>query len=122
MSPAYRKLRPIDTAGIHHKSINWLKEEIEKHKSQKTVIVTHHAPSRHSIPSDHRENILSAAYASNLDEVAASSGAGLWIHGHLHTHKDYQLGNTRVICNARGYPDEPNCAFIPDLVIEICAS
>jgi len=119
VSPTYRKLRSIDTAGIHHKSINWLKEEVEKNQNQKIVIVTHHAPSRLSVPEHYKEDILSAAYASDLDEFVASSGADLWIHGHLHAQNDYKIGKTRVISNPRGYPDEPNEEFIPDLVIEI---
>lgn len=27
----------------------------------------------------------------------------LWLHGHTHGSFDYRVGNTRVICNARGY-------------------
>ena len=119
VSPTYRKLRSIDTMGIHHKSINWLKGEVERRQNEKLVIVTHHAPSGISVPDHYRQDILSAAYASNLDDCVVSSGAILWIHGHLHTQKDYLLGNTRVVCNPRGYPDEPNQEFVPDLVIEV---
>lgn len=119
VSPSYRKLRSIDTAGIHFKSIGWLKEQIDLNPKRKLVIVTHHAPSRRSIPDAYKEDILSAAYASDLDEIVANSGALLWIHGHLHVQQDYSIGNTRVICNPRGYPDEPNDKFIPDLVINI---
>ena len=119
VSPTYRKLRPIDTAAIHYNSIKWLAEEAEKNRNQKLVIVTHHAPSRRSVPAHFSEDIVSAAYASDLDEFVAATGADLWIHGHLHTQSDYMIGNTRVICNPRGYPNEPNEKFIPDLVIEI---
>jgi len=108
------------TAGIHHKSINWLKQEVEKYRNQKLVIVTHHAPSMLSVPEHYKEEILSAAYASHLDEFVANSGAKLWIHGHTHTPFDYKIGDTRVICNPRGYcPYEPNEEFIPDLVVEV---
>ena len=63
--------------------------------------------------------MVSAAYASHLDDFVAESGALLWIHGHLHTQKDYKIGNTRVICNPRGYPDEPNNDFMQDYVVHI---
>lgn len=119
VSPTCRKLRSIDTAGIHFKSIGWLKEQVDLKPKRKLVVVTHHAPSRRSIPEHYKEDILSAAYASDLDEFVASSGADLWVHGHLHTQQDYTIGNTRVICNPRGYPDEPNDNFVPDLVVEI---
>lgn len=120
VSPTFRKLRSVDTAGIHQNSINWLKQELEKYRKQKLVIVTHHAPSMFSVPEQFKEDILNAAYASHLDEVVAKSGAKLWIHGHTHTQFDYKIGDTRVICNPRGYcPYEPNEEFIPDLVLEV---
>ena len=72
-----------------------------------------------SVPEHDRDDILSAAYASHLDDLVAESGAKLWIHGHLHTQNDYMIGETRVLCNSRGYPDEPNNEFIPDFVVEV---
>ena len=71
VSPTYRKLRSIDTAGIHHRSLNWLKDEVEKHQNEKLVIISHHAPSTLSVPEHYREDILSAAYASDLDDFVA---------------------------------------------------
>ena len=43
----------------------------------------------------------------------------LWIHGHIHDSHDYTIGNTRVIANPRGYIDELNPNFDPELVIEV---
>jgi len=120
VSPTFRKLRSVDTAGIHHKSINWLQQEVEKYPDQKLVIVTHHAPSMLSVPEYYKEDILSAAYASHLDKFVANSAAKLWVHGHTHTQFDYKIGHTRVLCNPRGYyPFEPNQAFVQDLVVEV---
>lgn len=99
--------------------MKWLKEEVKKHQGEKFIIVTHHAPSLRSIPKSYRTDSLSAAYASHLDSFVESSGAKLWIHGHIHTQQDYMIGNTRVICNPRGYPNEPNEDFIQDLVVDI---
>lgn len=119
VSPEYRKLRSIDTAIIHNRSLRWLGEQLLNNQSQKIVVITHHAPSKRSVPSGEQDNILSAAYASNLDKFVEESSAALWIHGHIHCQQDYWLGNTRIICNPRGYPDEGNENFIPDLVIEM---
>jgi len=27
----------------------------------------------------------------------------LWTHGHMHNASDYMIGETRVVCNPRGY-------------------
>jgi predicted phosphodiesterase len=121
VSPQYRKLRSLNTEVIHSKSLQWLQAETEilKNTNQKFVVITHHAPSQRSIPISYQQDILSAAYASHLDDFVAASGATLWIHGHTHQQQDYRIGNTRVICNPRGYPDEPNDRFMPNLIIEV---
>lgn len=83
-------------------------------------MVTHHAPSLRSVPTEWRDDLMSAAYASNLDWLVEESGAALWVHGHIHSSADYMIGRTRVVCNPRGYwPDQPNPAFRPDLVVEV---
>jgi predicted phosphodiesterase len=119
VSPAFRRLRSIDTAVIHAKSRRWLEATLPDCQNQPTVVITHHAPSDRSIPDYYQDNLLSAAYASHLDELVAQSQAKLWIHGHLHHQQDYQLGSTRILCNPRGYPDEPNDAFQPGLTVTI---
>ena len=119
VSPGYRKLRPADTAALHHKSLVWLAEELENFKGYKRVVVTHHAPSRKSVPNWYVNDITTAAYASHLEPFISLAGIDLWIHGHVHGQSDYKVGGTRVVCNARGYPDEKNNGFLPDLVIEL---
>jgi len=119
IGPDYRQLRSSDTADLHRQSRDWLTEAARQHAGHKLVVITHHAPSIGSVPEDFRASPVSAAYASNLDELVAGSRAALWIHGHLHSQSDYRIGNTRVVCNPRGYPDQRNPRFQPDLVIEI---
>jgi hypothetical protein len=64
--------------------------------------------------------LLSAAYASNLDELVAASRAKLWIHGHTHRPTNYWIGDTRVISNPRGYPVRAIApGFDPGFVLEL---
>jgi Icc-related predicted phosphoesterase len=119
MSPQYRKLRSVDIAAIHNRSITWLTNQVKEQKGKKLVIITHHAPSKNSVPKHYQNDILSAAYASQLDDFVSASKAKLWIHGHLHVKSDYNIGKTRVVCNPKGYPDEFNDKFIPDFVLEV---
>ena len=119
VSPAYRKLTPVDTALLHAESRRWLSEKFEENRAGRLVVVTHHAPSPRSLPPVWRDDLLSAAYASALDEFVAGSGAALWIHGHVHSRNEYVIGETRVVCNPRGYPDEVGNGFDPNLVLEI---
>ena len=119
VSPDYRRLRSIDTAGLHFRSRQWLASQFELQRGRKIVVVTHHAPSARSLRAGKEDDILSAASASHMDEFVEKSGAKLWFHGHMHVSADYLLGKTHVRCNPRGYIDEPNLQFIPDLIFEV---
>jgi len=118
LNPEFRRLRSYDTTILHSRSKCWLAAELAQRQGQKIVIITHHAPSKRSIPERYHNDILSAAYASHLDEFVKASGASLWIHGHIHNASDYTVGKTRVICNPRGYPDEVT-DFVPGMLVDV---
>ena len=114
----HRKLVPGDLARVHLDSVRWLRGQFDLYRGRKIVVVTHMAPSYKSVPETYKQDILSAAYASHLDDLVEQSGALLWIHGHTHECCDYMIGKTRVIANPLGYPDE-NKWFRSDLVVEV---
>jgi predicted phosphodiesterase len=113
----YRKLRAADTVAAHERSRAWLQRELAD-QTLPTVVVTHHAPATGSIAPQYNANMLNPAFISNMDELVAQSGARCWIHGHTHSRFDYMLGDTRVLCNPRGYPNE-NTRFDPGFVAEV---
>jgi predicted phosphodiesterase len=119
VSPRYSRLKGLDTARLHARSCQWLQDQFEQSSTEPTVVITHHAPSERSLRPVFLNDELSPAYASHLDDLVAASGAKLWIHGHTHTATDYRIGETRVLSNQRGYPDDPAPGFQPDLVVEI---
>ena len=122
VDPKYRRLRPQDVAAWHSADLRFLESEIAGSGGQPLVIVSHHAPSKNSVGPRYGDDPLNAAYASNLDDMVARSGAALWIHGHTHHAVDYQIGATRVISNPRGYADDLVPGFVPDLVVEIAGA
>lgn len=119
VDPAYRRLRPRDVAAWHGADLRFLESEVEESRDTTLIVVTHHAPSRRSVGPRYGADPLNAAYASNLDDFVARSGAALWIHGHTHHAVDYRIGDTRVISNPRGYPEDLVPGFVPELVVEI---
>ena len=119
IDPQYRKLRPADTLGWHRASKRWLEAQLAEPFAGKTVIVTHHAPSKRSIGPKDENDEVSAAYASHLDGLVESSGAALWIHGHTHHNVDDVIGGTRIITNQRGYTDAISPTFQPDFSLEL---
>lgn len=97
----YRKLDPPDTAGLHEKQKNWLEHKLSEPFSGYTVVVTHMAPSMRSISPEYAADLVSAAFASNLDHLVAK--ADVWVHGHTHSSVDYYIGKCRVVANPLGY-------------------
>jgi 2',3'-cyclic-nucleotide 2'-phosphodiesterase (5'-nucleotidase family) len=121
--PYAKKLQAIDTAIIHGNTIDWLFPEIDKQKAagNKVVVFTHHAPSTMSIHPIYKTDYhFNGGYASALENRILDTNPDLWFHGHTHTNFDYMVGDTRIVCNPRGYAGhELNPDFDPELVIEV---
>lgn len=122
--PWLRKLKPIDTASGHLRAKEFIFPEIIKQKEagNNVVVVTHHLPSFHSIPQQFKGNSLNGAYASELSEDIMDTKPNIWIHGHTHGSSDYMIGDTRVLCNPRGYatnPDDLNKEFNPTFTLDV---
>jgi len=101
----YRRISTEDTYTRHLESKQWLVEQFAKHHAQKTVVLTHQAPSKLSThPRYKSETTINGAYSSDLNELILSNPQiKLWTHGHTHEPFDYHIGTTRVVCNPRGY-------------------
>lgn len=87
-----------------------------------TVVVTHHAPSIRSIHPGDRTDVSAGAFASDLEEVMHRHRPVLWVHGHVHWAVDYRVGDTRVVCNPRGYHSadfEERTGWREDLVVHV---
>ncbi len=111
---------PEDSITLHESSKAWLQAELAEPFDGKTVVVTHHLPSLRSVARRYASDLLTPAFASNLEPLIDAGQPALWIHGHTHDSFDYEIDNTRVICNPRGYPEETHTSgFVPDLVVEI---
>jgi hypothetical protein len=84
------------------------------------IVITHFAPHPRSIAPQYVGNPLNRFFiAGDVAPLVEGRAARLWIHGHTHVSFDYQVGETRVVCNARGYPGEQGTSMNPALVIEV---
>jgi len=121
LGPKFRRLKPSDTAIIHRSSRVWLEKQINSNTDGgiKTVVVTHHAPSIHSIPERYKKDYLAAAFASSMEGFISESQIDLWVHGHIHDPSDYKISNTRIVCNPRGYVGETHPGFMPEFTIDL---
>jgi predicted phosphodiesterase len=71
----------------------------------KYVVVGHHSPSKQSTHEMYaHDTVMNGGYSSDLDEfIENHPEIKLWTHGHTHHPFDYMIGQTRIICNPRGY-------------------
>ena len=118
-SNEHRRLRAQDIARVNEDSVAWLRRELAKHDPQRTVVVTHHAPSLRSGEPRYQGSALTAAFLSKLDALVETSGVPLWVHGHTHYNVNYHLGSTRVLSNQRGYPSQLCKGFNTAMVLEV---
>jgi predicted phosphodiesterase len=115
----YRPFTVEDSIERHFISVNWLKMELNKPFEGKTVVITHHMPNMQSVVPKYKTSQLNYGFASNLDQFILDTQPDVWIHGHTHDSVEYQLGETHIICNPRGYPHEANPDFDPCLTLDV---
>jgi len=61
-----RSLEQRDTIRMHESAVAWLGQELGAGEPDKTVVVTHQAPHRQLVHARHENDVLTAAYASDL--------------------------------------------------------
>jgi Icc-related predicted phosphoesterase len=101
----YTKLRPAHIMYRHQQTISYLKAVLPDMKDRKVVFVGHHAPSKQSThPKYVKDYLMNGGYSSELSEfILDHPEIKLWTHGHTHDPFDYMIGDTRIVCNPRGY-------------------
>jgi hypothetical protein len=99
------KFSPEDAAEEHAKMKGYIQQIVEGRPDQKFVVVGHHSPSQKSTHEMYKDDtIMNGGYSSNMDEfIQDHPQIRLWTHGHTHHNFDYVIGETRIVCNPRGY-------------------
>ena len=93
-----------DAVADHKKMLDYV-NIVTQDKTKSYVAVTHHAPTPLSIADWYKEDtMMNGGYHSDLSEfIVDRPQIKLWTHGHMHNVSDYMMGDTRVVCNPRGY-------------------
>lgn len=113
---------PEESTHVFVRHRDWLAQKLAEPFDGPTVVITHHAPSRHSIHPRFAGSPLNNCFVSNVEQLMGADRTVLWVHGHTHDSFDYTVRGTRVVCNPRGYAKNgvnENPAFDPELVVEI---
>jgi hypothetical protein len=114
------RFTPAQMLALHRESKAFFESVLATPFDGDTVCISHMGPAESVEPGTH-----SWLYGwSDLQHTMHGPLAPrYWLHGHVHKSLDYTIGDTRVICNPRGYPgpggtrENPN--FDPMLTIEV---
>jgi predicted phosphodiesterase len=115
----YSKLRPANTLHRHRNSLSYIKNIVAGKSDEKFVVVGHHAPSKMSTHDRYKHpvhHLMNGGYSSDLSEfILDHPQIKLWTHGHTHDPFDYVIGETRIVCNPRGYSGHDEQADVFEL-------
>lgn len=114
---------PIMAKKIFHQSLEKLIDWLALHSESPCVVITHHAPSDHSVASVYKSKYhINGGFRSVLDEfIIEHPQIKVWCHGHMHNKSDYMIGSTRILANPRGYKGHEDIAetFDPSFAFEV---
>lgn len=113
---------PKQSINLFNISMHFLNKKISQNKNKKFIILTHHAPSLKSCSNTYKDNVISSAFCSNLEDFIEkhSNKILIWIHGHMHNTSSYKIKNTYIFCNPLGYKRfNENSGFISNAILDI---
>ena len=120
----YTNLKPHDTVIRHKHMLGYIKNVVAERPDEKFVVCGHHSPSFQSVHETYKhETLMNGAYHSDLSEfILDRPQIKLWTHGHTHHCFDYMIGETRVVCNPRGYNSDgysEDTGWNPNIILEV---
>jgi Icc-related predicted phosphoesterase len=120
----YARMSPQDVIERHLKTKQYIELVLKNHADQRCVVVGHHSPSFQSChPQYAHDTLMNGGYHSDLSEfILDHPQIKLFTHGHTHHAFDYTIGETRIVCNPRGYETagySEETGWDPNKIIEV---
>ena len=113
-----------DVVSRHARTLQYFRSVLAEQHDKKFVVVGHHSPSFQSVHEIYKtEYLMNGGYHSDLSEfIMDHPQIKLWTHGHTHHPFDYKIGETRIVCNPRGYESDgysEESGWNPNIVLEV---
>lgn len=120
----YARMSARDVVDRHARTLQYFRSVLAEQHDKKFVVVGHHSPSFQSVHESYKnEYLMNGGYHSDLSEfILDHPQIKLWTHGHTHHPFDYVIGETRVVCNPRGYESDgysEDSGWNPNIVLEV---
>jgi predicted phosphodiesterase len=102
-----KPLTPAVTYNDHQISRDYIAQCAAQFADNKILVVTHHGPTNQSLHREHVGNGIDGGYCSDLSNLILDNpNITHWISGHTHIISQYNVGDTQVLANCRGYRGE----------------
>jgi predicted phosphodiesterase len=120
----FARMSARDVVNRHARTLQYFRSVLAEQHDKKFVVVGHHSPSFQSVHESYKnEQLMNGGYHSDLSEfIMDHPQIKLWTHGHTHHPFDYVIGETRIVCNPRGYENEgfsEDTGWNPNIVLEV---
>jgi predicted phosphodiesterase len=120
----FARMSARDVVTRHARTVQYFRSVLAEQHDKKFVVVGHHSPSFQSVHESYKtEYLMNGGYHSDLSEfILDHPQIKLWTHGHTHHPFDYMIGETRIVCNPRGYENESyseQSGWNPNIVLEV---
>lgn len=118
------RLRPQDTLAANRETREFFADVVRTKTTERVCAISHHGPAPANAKLGTENDLISSAYV-NGECADLMRGVHTWIYGHTHETRDFTVGETRVVTNAKGYgpstgnPAWENKNFDPTFTIEI---
>lgn len=106
-----------DHIKAHDKFCYELDGWINQTEGKRRVVVSHFVPSRKCMDPRFQGSMLNPYFICDMERFMGWEG--LWLFGHTHSSWDVNVGDTRLVCNPRGYGDENQNGYNDSLILEI---
>ncbi len=115
-----RRFTPRQAISRHEASLAFLRRELASRADEKVVVITHHAPSYEGMIPRFRQTPVAPGFASDLEGfIGEHPQISDWIFGHTHIVKTFEVGETTLRTNCRGYVGREDTGFDLDAHFEI---
>lgn len=97
----------------------YIRSMLEVTTRQKTVVVSHTAPTMWHGNDRYLPNPVSAYFCNDWVEMIAQTKPDYWFYGHTHGYSEASVGHTEFFTNQRGYGSENAGIYDPNRIIEV---
>lgn len=108
-----------DALADHYRMMEYTRHVVENKPERRYIWAVHYGVSYRSVHEKYAAySATNGGFVSALDDfILDHPQIELVVHGHTHTPFDYTIGDTRIVCNPRGYPRENPGPYLPKTVI-----